>query len=149
MDYTLSNTPVDILLVDDDPRDILLTQEALKEVDIPHRLFVVHNGQEALQFLRQEDPQVNQPIPNLIIMDLNMPVMDGHAMLKAVKNDPNLSRIPVVVFSSSSDDADVIQSYQSYANSFVQKPVEWSEFKSNVQGIVKFWFSIPELPKAR
>jgi CheY-like chemotaxis protein len=149
MENNYSKKSVDILLVDDDPQDVLLTREALADVDVPHQLFVVHNGQEAIHFLRREGPYHSQPKPNLIIMDLNMPVMDGHAMLKIVKNDPELGRIPVVVFSSSADEADVIQSYQSYANSFVQKPTEWQAFKTNVRGIVEFWFSTPELPRAR
>lgn len=137
---------VDILLVEDDEGDVLLTKRALANGKIYNSLNVAKNGVEALAFLRQEGEYANAPRPDLILLDLNMPRMDGRETLAQIKQDENLRSIPVVVLTTSDSDQDVLQSYDSQANCYITKPVDLEQFTSVVRAIKDFWFSVVILP---
>lgn len=138
--------PVEILLVEDNPGDQRLTREALRDGKVLNRLHVVADGTEALRFLRREGPHGAAPRPDLILLDLNLPGMDGREVLRQVKQDDELRRIPVVVMTSSDAERDVIATYDTGANSYVTKPVGLDEFTRVVQSVQEFWFSIVTLP---
>jgi chemotaxis family two-component system response regulator Rcp1 len=138
--------PVEILLVEDNPGDVRLTQEALKDGDIPHHLNVVHDGEEAMLYLRGELPFVGFPRPDLILLDLNLPKKDGRQVLEDVKNDPELKEIPIVVLTTSRADYDIASAYDLQANCYIQKPVDLNQFWSIVRWIEKFWLSTAALP---
>ena len=139
--------PVDILLVDDNPADVDLTREALRDARLLNRVFVARDGIEALAFLRKEGAHENAPRPDLILLDLNMPRMDGREFLSHVKADPALRRIPVVVLSTSEAEADVDKTYDLHANCFVTKPVDLDQFVEVAKSIEGFWFSLVKLPR--
>jgi len=136
---------IEILLVDDSEADVRLTLEALKEAKVRNTIQVVYDGESALEYLR--DP--NERRPDLILLDLNLPAMDGREVLAAIKADPELSVIPVVVLTTSRSDADVLKMYQLHANCYITKPVDLDQFVRVVQSIEDFWFSIVRLPSAR
>ena len=140
----VSNKPIDILLVEDNPGDVRLTQEALKEGKIQNNLHVVNDGIEALEFLKTKR---NDGIrPDLILLDLNLPKMDGWEVLRVIKQSPAFKRIPVVVLSTSSAEKDIIESYNRYANCYITKPVDLEQFLTLVKTIEQFWFSVVRLP---
>lgn len=139
--------PVEILLVEDSPGDVRLTKEALKEGKVLNNLNVVGDGVEALAFLRKEGPYVNMARPDLILLDLNLPKKDGREVLKAIKNDPDLKRIPVVILTTSSAEKDVLKSYDLHANCYVTKPVDFEQFITVVKSVEDFWLTIVKLPK--
>lgn len=145
---TLDNigTVVEILLVEDNPGDVRLTKEALLDVKMKNNLNVVGDGVEALQFLRREEPFVDAPRPDIILLDLNLPRMDGQEVLAAVKSDPELKCIPVVVLTTSQAEEDIIRSYRLNANCYVTKPVDFDQFIRVVQSVENFWFTIVKLP---
>jgi CheY-like chemotaxis protein len=132
-----------ILLVEDSPADIRLTQEAMKESKIRNRLHVVQDGEAAMEFLRAGNPR-----PDLILLDLNLPKKDGREVLQEIKADPELTLIPVVVLTTSSADNDVLQSYRLHANCYIQKPVDLDRFLEIVQSIQSFWLTVVCLPHA-
>jgi len=136
---------VEILLVEDNPGDVRLTQEILNE-GIRNNLSVVENGVEALSFLRKEGKYKNSPIPDLILLDLNLPKKDGREVLIDIKNDDNLKNIPVVVLTTSQAEEDIANVYNLHANCYVSKPVELNEFINVVKSIEDFWLSIVKLP---
>lgn len=138
--------PVEVLLVEDDPGDVLLTQETLLESKIQTNLHVVSDGVEALAFLRQEGEYAAVPRPDLILLDLNMPRKDGREVLADVKEDPDLKTIPVAVLTTSSQDEDILKSYQLHANCYITKPVGLAQFSTVVQSLEDFWFAIVKLP---
>lgn len=138
--------PVEILLVEDNPADVELTQEALAEHKIRNTLHVVDDGDKALAFLRREAGYEEVPRPDLILLDLNLPRRDGREVLEEVKNDPALKAIPVVVLTTSRAEEDILRSYQLHANCYVTKPVQLSEFLAVVRQIDSFWLSIVQLP---
>lgn len=138
--------PVEILLVEDNPGDVRLTQETLKDSKIYNRLHVVTDGVEALAFLRREGDYANQPRPDLILLDLNLPRKDGREVLEEIKADASLRRIPVVILTTSDDERDILKSYNLHANCYITKPVRLSEFAEIVRSIETFWFSIVKLP---
>ena len=140
--------PVEILLVEDDPGDVLITREAIESSKVANRLNVVSNGEEALQFLRRESPHERAPRPGLILLDLNLPRLDGREVLARIKADPDLRRIPVVVLTTSSSDEDIIRTYDLHANAYVTKPVDFEQFMSVVRQIDEFFVSIVALPPA-
>ena len=140
--------PVEILLVEDDPGDVLITREAIESSKVANRLTVVSNGEEALQFLHREEPFADAPRPGLILLDLNLPRLDGREVLARVKTDPDLRRIPVVVLTTSSSDEDIVRSYDLHANAYVTKPVDFDQFMSVVRQIDEFFVSIVTLPGA-
>jgi CheY-like chemotaxis protein len=138
--------PVEILLVEDDPGDVLITREAIESSKVANRLNVVSNGEEALQFLRREAPFADAPRPGLILLDLNLPRLDGREVLARTKSDPDLRRIPIVVLTTSSSDEDIVRSYDLHANAYVTKPVDFDQFMSVVRQIDEFFVSIVALP---
>jgi len=137
---------IDILLVDDDQGDVLLTQKALKKGKLFNSLNVAKDGVEALEYLRQEGQFKDATRPDLILLDLNMPRMNGKEMLTEIKNDPNLKSIPVVVLTTSNADKDVIQGYDLQASCYVQKPLDLEQFTNVVQSLEEFWLCVVKLP---
>lgn len=141
-------SPIEILLVEDNEADVMLTEESLSDCRIPNRLHVAVDGVEALRFLRREGPYQHANRPDLILLDLNLPRKDGRAVLAEVKQDPSLRRIPVVVLSSSEAEDDIRQTYELGANCFVTKPMEYHRFQGVMKSIEEFWFSTARLPVA-
>jgi chemotaxis family two-component system response regulator Rcp1 len=138
--------PIAILLVEDNPGDVRLTQEALRAGRVLNELTVVKDGVEALAFLRREGPHGNAARPDLILLDLNLPRMDGTQVLNQVKKDPSLAIIPVVILTSSKAEEDIVRSYNLHANSYITKPVELSRFMEVVRSIGEYWLNIVKLP---
>jgi two-component system, chemotaxis family, response regulator Rcp1 len=137
---------IDILIVDDNPGDVRLTMEVFKESKIHNQLHVAQDGEEAIQFLRQLGSFRNAPMPDLILLDWNLPRMNGHEVLAEIKADPVLRRIPVVVLTSSEAEEDMVRAYDNYANCFVTKPLNLDQFIKVVQTIQDFWFTIVKQP---
>ncbi len=137
---------IEILLVEDNQGDVVLTREALSEAKIHNRLSVVSDGMEAMAFLRREGVHANAPRPDLILLDLNMPRKNGAEVLAEVKSDPNLKTIPIVILTTSSAEHDVLKAYELNANCYVTKPVDFDQFMKVVQTIDEFWLSIVRLP---
>lgn len=142
----MSSRPIEILLVEDNPGDVRLTQEVLKEGKVHNKLSIVENGVEALSFLRKEENYENSPTPDLILLDLNLPKKDGREVLVDIKNDDELKRIPVVVLTTSQAEEDVLKVYDLNANCYVSKPVDLGQFIDVVKSIEDFWLSIVKLP---
>jgi len=138
---------VEILLVEDDPGDVLMTREALEESKLLHTLHVTDNGEEALHFLRREDPYPDAPRPDLVLLDLNLPRLDGREVLSFIKADPGLRSIPCVVLTTSDAEDDVARSYDLHANAYVTKPVDFDAFSTVVRQIDDFFFTIVRLPQ--
>ncbi|MBE7189899.1 response regulator [Jatrophihabitans endophyticus] len=138
--------PLGVLLVEDDPGDVVIAQEALAAGGIDSRLSIVSDGVAAMQFLRRENGYAGAERPDLILLDLNLPKMSGHEVLTEVKTDPDLRSIPVVVLTTSSNVEDVARSYDRYANAFVTKPVDFEQFTRVVKQIDDFFAQIVELP---
>ena len=141
----MSRDAVKILLVEDNPGDVVLTREGLEEAKLANRLFVAEDGADALAFLRQEGEHHDAPRPDLIMLDLNLPGVDGREVLAAIKGDDDLKRIPVVVLTSSQAEEDVVRSYGLHANAYMTKPVNLEKFMQIVRAIVSFWFSVVTL----
>ena len=137
---------IEVLLVEDNPGDIRLIKEALDDAKIHVHITVAHDGAEALALLRREGSHSTGAVPDLILLDLNLPRMSGHEVLAAIKQDEHLRRIPVVVVTSSKADHDIAASYDLHANCFVTKPVDLEQFFNVVQAIREFWFVIVKLP---
>ncbi|MBK6398893.1 MAG: response regulator [Bacteroidetes bacterium] len=138
---------VDILLVEDNPGDVRLTQEALNEGRIENKLHVVFDGVEAIEFLSKTGKHKNAIVPDLILLDLNLPKMNGLEVLEKIKNDPELKLIPVIVLTTSQSENDIHASYAMHVNCFVSKPVEYDSFMSVIKSIEDFWFTIVKLPQ--
>lgn len=139
-------SPLKVLLVEDDPADVELTQEALDNNKVYTKLFMVQDGLEALAFLRREGVHADAPRPDLILLDLNMPRMDGRQVLAELKKDDDLKNIPVVVLTTSKAEQDIVASYDLGANCYVTKPVGLEQFTKVVQSIKGFWFTVVRLP---
>jgi len=138
--------PANFLLVEDNPGDVRLTQEALKSHKVQNNLHVVTDGEEAMAFLRKQGKYKGAARPDIILLDLNLPKKDGREVLAEIKSDPNLKTIPVVIISSSEAEQDVIKSYDLNANCYVTKPVNFDQFIKVVQSINEFWLTIVKLP---
>jgi len=138
--------PIQILLVEDNPGDVRLVKEALKDVKMLNNLRVAKDGVEALDFLHREGNHTGAPRPDLILLDLNLPKKDGREVLKDIKADKNLKRIPVVVLTTSKAEEDILRSYDLQANCYITKPVDLDEFIKVVKSIKDFWFTIVKLP---
>ena len=138
--------PIEILLVEDNPGDVRLTMEALKEAKVINHLTVIKDGVEALAFLRRQGQYAKAPRPHLIVLDLNLPKKDGREVLAAIKADDSLKRIPVVVLTTSQDEQDVLRSYNLHANCYITKPVDLDQFIRVVRSIEDFWLGIVVLP---
>jgi CheY-like chemotaxis protein len=138
--------PIDILLVEDNPGDVRLTIEALKDGKVRNRLNVVQDGVEAMAFLRQEGKYAGAPRPDVILLDLNLPKKDGREVLAEIKADEHLRRIPVVVLTTSSSEQDILKTYDLHANCYITKPVDLEQFIEVVKGIEDFWLTVVKLP---
>jgi chemotaxis family two-component system response regulator Rcp1 len=139
--------PIEILLVEDNPGDVELTREALRDGKIHMNLSVVNDGVEALAFLRRDGGYGAAPRPDLILLDLNLPKKDGRAVLGEIKSDPALRHIPVVILTSSQAEQDIVRAYDLHANCYVTKPVDFDQFITIVRSIEQFWFSVVKLPR--
>ncbi len=135
-----------ILLVEDNPVDVMVTKEAFGEGCVPNHLSAVTDGVEALAFLRREGVYSSAPRPDLILLDLNLPRKDGRELLAEIKQDQNLKHIPVIVLTTSQDERDILKSYELHANCFLTKPVTLSDFVAVVKAIETFWFQLVKLP---
>jgi CheY-like chemotaxis protein len=138
--------PIEVLLVEDDEGDVIITREALAEGKVLSRLHVVGDGVEAVAYLRRKKPHADATRPDLILLDLNLPKRDGHQVLADIKGDADLRRIPVVVLSTSSAEADIIRSYDLHANAYVTKPVDFDRFVDVIRQIDDFFISVANLP---
>jgi chemotaxis family two-component system response regulator Rcp1 len=141
-----SGAPIEILLVEDNPGDVRLTQEAIREAKIRNQLNVVNDGEQAIAYVRRQDIYSDRPRPDLILLDLNLPRKDGREVLQELKSDPDLHRIPVVVLTSSAAEQDILSTYDLYANAYVTKPVDLEQFLHVVASIQDFWLNIVKLP---
>ncbi len=138
---------INILLVEDNPADVRLTQEALKEAaNATTRLHVASDGVEALAFLRRQDGHAAAPRPALILLDLNLPRVDGRQVLAEVKSDPDLRRIPVVVLTTSPAEEDILHAYDRHVNSYIRKPVDLDRFLEVLKAIDDYWLGSVALP---
>lgn len=142
----LTSHPVEILLVEDDPGDILIAKEALADSKVANNLNVVTNGEDALKYLRREAPFEDAVRPGLMLLDLNLPRIDGRQVLERIKDDDELRRIPVVVLTTSEREEDILASYDLHANAYVNKPVDFGRFVEVVRQIDDFYFSVVRLP---
>jgi CheY-like chemotaxis protein len=138
--------PIDILLVEDNPADVLLTQEAFEEADFPYHLHHARDGVEALAFLRREPHYADVPRPDVVLMDLNMPRMSGLEVLDILKLDEELRSIPVIVLTTSRAESDIWRSYNLHANAYIPKPVSIGDFVEVVRSLGNFWFKRVALP---
>ena len=146
MSAAASGRPVEILLVEDNPGDVGLTRETLKDSKLLNHMSVVGDGVEAMAFLRREGKYVHAIRPDLILLDLNLPKKDGREVLAEIKTDEQLRRIPVVVLTTSSAEQDILKTYDLHANCYITKPVNLDQFSAVVKAIEEFWFSIVKLP---
>lgn len=137
---------IDVLLVEDDPGDVLMTREAFEENKVANRLAVVSDGESAMAYLRKEGPYADAPTPDLVLLDLNLPRMDGREVLAAMKGDQALQSIPVVVLTTSEAEEDVLRSYALHANAYVTKPVDFQRFIDVVRQIDDFFVQVVRLP---
>ena len=137
---------VDVLLVEDDDGDVLMTREAFEHHKIRNNLHVVNDGEQALQFLRREGDYADAPRPGLILLDLNLPRRDGREVLAELKNDPELRLIPVVVLTTSEAEEDIVRSYALHANAYVSKPVDFERFIEVIRQIDDFFVTVVKLP---
>ena len=137
---------VDILLVEDNPDDVLLTKEVLIEGKVKNKLYVAEDGDEAIQFLLNQGKFADVPRPDIIILDLNLPGKDGREVLSEIKGDRNLKSIPVVVLSSSNDKEDIKKMYEHHANAYITKPVDLDKFINVIRTFEDFWLTIVKLP---
>ncbi len=143
-----SDSPaIDVLLIEDDPGDVLITREAFEHNKITNTLHVAHDGEEGLDFLYQRGDHKGAPRPDLILLDLNLPKYDGRQLLQKIKSDTNLCHIPVVVLTTSSAEEDILKSYKLHANAYVTKPVDVDQFMSAVRQIDEFFVQVVRLPK--
>lgn len=138
--------PVEILLVEDNPADVRLTVELLEESKILNNLNVVEDGEEALAFLHKEGRYCDSPRPDLILLDLRLPKVDGPEVLAEIKQDPDLRRIPVVILTASRAEEDIIRSYDLHANAYVSKPISFEGFFEVIKSIEDFWLTVVKLP---
>jgi CheY-like chemotaxis protein len=137
---------IEVLLVEDDPGDVLMTREAFEDYKVGNQLHVVNDGTEAMAFLRREGDHSQAPRPDLVLLDLNLPRMDGREVLQAIKSDPDLASIPVVILTTSEAEEDVLRSYSLHANAYVTKPVDFERFIQVVRQIDDFFVTVVRLP---
>ena len=139
--------PIEVLLVEDDPGDELMTREAFEENRIGNRLHVARDGEEALDFLYQRGEHAQAPRMDLILLDLNLPKYDGRQVLEKIRSDPELTHTPVVILTTSSSEEDIMRSYKLHANAFVTKPVDVNQFIAAVRQIDEFFLTVVRLPR--
>jgi CheY-like chemotaxis protein len=138
--------PIEILLVEDDPGDVLMTREAFDDYKIANRLTVVSNGEDAIAYLRKQGRFADVVTPDLVLLDLNLPRRNGREVLLDVKSDPELRRIPIVILTTSEAEEDVIAAYDLHANAYVRKPVDFEQFVAAVRAIDDFFITVVRLP---
>lgn len=143
----MTGKPIEVLLVEDNPGDVRLTVEAMKEAKVMNSLSVATDGEEALAFLRGEAPFQNAPRPDLVLLDLNLPKVDGRQVLAEIKKDESLRRIPIVILTTSRAEEDVLRMYDLHANCYITKPVDLEQFERVVKSISEYWFQIVRLPR--
>lgn len=141
--------PAEVLLVEDNMGDILLTREGFKRSGYPVNLHHVENGEDCLAFLRKEGPFADAPTPDLILLDLNMPVMDGREVLKTLVADDRFRHLPVVVLTTSANEQDIQEMYELRCSSYIVKPLDFEEFQRIIQVIAEYWFTVATLPGTR
>jgi two-component system response regulator len=134
--------PAEILIVEDNSDDLLLAQHVFAKTKIPHRLHVARDGQQALSFLHKQGDHQASPRPDLILLDLNMPFIDGREVLKHVKEDRDLRRIPVVILTTSDSQIDRIVTYNAHANAYLVKPLDIDQWEQLIEGLMQFWFRL-------
>ena len=149
MNHEEHGRPIEILLVEDNPGDVRLTIEALREGKVLNRLTVARDGEEAMAALRRQGVFANARRPDIILLDLNLPKKDGREVLEEIKKDPNLMIIPIVILTTSQDEQDVLKSYKLHANCYITKPVDLPQFLAVVKAIEDFWFTVVVLPKKK
>jgi len=138
--------PIKILLVEDQPADVRLTEEVFKAGKVANELHVAGDGEQAMRFLRREGEHAEAPRPDLVILDLNLPRMDGREVLQAIKSDDALKKIPVLVLTTSAAERDILQAYERHVNAYITKPIDLDDFVAVVRSIEEFWLSIVRLP---
>jgi len=141
--------PIEVLLVEDSPGDVRLTKEVFREANSDIHLHVASDGMEAMAFLRHEGTHIDAPRPDLILLDLNLPKMDGRQVLARIKEDDNLKTIPTVILTTSESEVDIVNSYQLRANCYLSKPVQLEAFENLVKSINDFWLTKAKLPNKR
>jgi two-component system, chemotaxis family, response regulator Rcp1 len=141
--------PINILLVEDNPGDVDLTKEALADAKVSNRLHVVDDGAKAIDFLFKKGTYADAPRPDIILLDLNLPKKDGRQVLAEIKADPCLTKIPVVILTTSQAEEDILRSYQLHANCYVTKPVDFKQFLKVVKSIEEFWLTVVKLPNGK
>jgi chemotaxis family two-component system response regulator Rcp1 len=146
---SIVSAPVDVLLVEDNPGDVRLTKEALKDGKLKIHMHVVSDGMEAMAFLRKQGKYAASPRPDLVLLDLNLPKKDGRQVLAEIKDDPDLKRIPVVIITTSKAEEDVLKTYNLHANCYVTKPLDLDQFITVVKSIEQFWLTIVKLPNGQ
>jgi len=145
----VESSHLDVLLVEDSPGDVRLTKEVFRDTNIDIHLHVAWDGVEAMAFLRREGKHVNAPRPDLILLDLNLPKMDGRVVLANIKADANLKSIPTVILTTSESEVDIVKSYRLQANCYLSKPVQLEAFENLVKSINDFWLTKVKLPQQR
>lgn len=143
----VNGRPIEVLLVEDNPGDVRLMVEALKDAKVNNNLSVAINGEEAMAFIRREGAYSDAPTPDLIMLDLNLPKKDGREVLEEIKEDPDFKHIPVVVITTSGAEEDIIKSYSLHANCYITKPVNFEQFIKVVHSIEEFWLTVVKLPR--
>lgn len=143
----MNTTEIHILLVEDNEGDVVLTLEALKEAKLKNKISVVRDGEQAMEFLYKEGRFAFEDVPQLILLDINLPKMDGKEVLNRIKTDPHLKKIPVVILTTSSSEKDILEAYNNHANCYITKPVDLNKFIDVIHTIEDFWISIVQLPK--
>jgi len=146
MGNSMTGEAIEILLVEDNPGDVRLAREALKDAKVRNNLHVVGDGVEAMDFLHRKGKYAESPHPGLILLDLNLPRKDGREVLEEIKTDDNLKRIPVVILTTSKDEVDVLKTYNLHANCYITKPLNLDQFIAVVKSIEEFWLTIVRLP---
>jgi CheY-like chemotaxis protein len=146
MNLLSNSSPIDLLLIEDDPGDVLMTREALSDAKILHNLHVADNGEAAVAFLRRSGDYADVPRPDLVFLDLNLPRLDGREVLALIKSDESLRQIPVVILTTSDAEDDIVRSYDLHANAYVTKPVDFSAFMDVVRQVDDFFLTVARLP---
>jgi CheY-like chemotaxis protein len=139
-------TPIEVLLVEDDPGDVMMVREALSDHEHPTRLTVVGDGEQAIDLLRRQGAFADAPCPDIVLLDLNLPRKDGYEVLAEIKGDGDLRRIPVVVLTTSEADRDILRSYELHANAYVTKPTDYERYMEMVRQIDEFFVTVVKLP---
>lgn len=147
MSEIVNLNPAQVLLVEDNEDDVELTLEALRDSKVHMEIHVVSNGEAAMDFLRGKGEYAGKPRPDLVLLDLNLPIMDGREVLKEIRDDPDLTALPVVVLTTSSAEEDIFRAYKLHANCYITKPVDFLQFVDIVKKIEGFWLQLVKLPK--